>query len=152
MQPAQEPRMRFLPHVTVATIVEDQGRFLMVEEYRDGRLVLNQPAGHLEQDESLIHAARREVLEETGCTVEITATVGIYLFKADNGTSYLRNCFSGRLVSHDPSSPLDEGIVRAPWLTLEEIRSRSSELRSHLVLDCIIDYLNTPHYSLDLFR
>lgn len=144
--------MRFIPHVTVATIIEDKGRFLMVEEHRDGRLVLNQPAGHLEEDESLIQAAKREVLEETGCTVDISAAVGIYLFEADNGTSYLRHCFSGRLLGHDPQHTLDEGIVRAPWMTLEEIQARSAQLRSHLVLDCILDYLAKPHYSLDLFR
>lgn len=144
--------MRFLPHVTVATIVEERGRYLMVEEYRDGRLVLNQPAGHLEEDESLIHAARREVLEETGCSVEITGVVGVYLFKADNGISYQRNCFIGRLVQQHAEMELDEGIVRAPWMSLEDIRARSSDLRSHLVLECIVDYLTKPHYPLDLFR
>lgn len=144
--------MRFLPHVTVATIVEERGRYLMVEEYRDGRLVLNQPAGHLEEDESLIHAAKREVLEETGCSVEITGVVGVYLFKADNGISYQRNCFIGRLVQQHAEMELDEGIVRAPWMSLEDIRARSSDLRSHLVLECIVDYLTKPHYPLDLFR
>lgn len=144
--------MRFLPHVTVATIVEERGRYLMVEEYRDGRLVLNQPAGHLEEDESLIHAARREVLEETGCSVEITGVVGVYLFKADNGISYQRNCFVGRLIQQHAEMELDEGIVRAPWMSLEDIRARSTDLRSHLVLECIVDYLTKPHYSLDLFR
>ncbi|WP_373184844.1 NUDIX hydrolase [Halopseudomonas sp.] len=144
--------MRFIPHVTVATIVEEQGQFLMVEEYRDGRLVLNQPAGHLEEDESLIQAARREVLEETGCTVKITGVVGVYLFKADNGVSYQRSCFVGQLLQQHTDMKLDEGIVRAPWMSLEDIRARSGDLRSHLVLDCIVDYLNKPHYSLDLFR
>lgn len=144
--------MRFIPHSTVATIVENQGRFLMVEEHADGRLVLNQPAGHLEEDESLIQAARREVLEETGCTVEITGVVGVYLFKADNGISYQRSCFVGKLIEHDPGQQLDEGIVRAPWMSLDEIRARNADLRSHLVLECIVDYLTKPHYSLDLFR
>jgi ADP-ribose pyrophosphatase YjhB (NUDIX family) len=144
--------MRFIPHVTVATIVEDQGRFLMVEEYRDGRLVLNQPAGHLEEDESLIDAARRETLEETACSVEITGVVGVYLFKADNGISYQRNCFFGTLLEQHPERTLDEGIVRTRWMSLEDIRARSTDLRSYLVLDCITDYLTKPHYSLDLFR
>lgn len=144
--------MRFIPHVTVATIVEEQGRFLMVEEYRDGRLVLNQPAGHLEEDESLIDAARRETLEETACSVEITGVVGVYLFKADNGISYQRNCFFGTLLEHYPERTLDEGIVRTCWMSLEDIRARSTDLRSYLVLDCIMDYLTKPHYSLDLFR
>ncbi len=144
--------MRFIPHVTVATVIEERGRFLMVEEYRDGRLVLNQPAGHLEEDESLIDAARREALEETGCSVEITGVVGVYLFKADNGISYQRSCFVGRLLQQHPERELDEGIVRAPWMSLEDIRARRADLRSYLVLDCIVDYLTKPHYSLDLFR
>lgn len=144
--------MRFIPHVTVATIIENQGRFLMVEEHRDGRLVLNQPAGHLEEDESLINAARREVLEETGCTVEITGVVGIYLFKAANGVCYQRSCFAGQLLEEHPELELDEGIVRAPWMTLDEVRARSADLRSPLVLDCIVDYITKPHHSLDLFR
>lgn len=144
--------MRFLPHVTVATIIEEQGRFLMVEEYRDSRLVLNQPAGHVEEDESLIQAARREVLEETAYSVELTSVVGLYLFKADNGVSYQRNCFAGKAVQHHPQRPLDDGILRAVWMTLEELQHRRQDLRSHLVLDCIEDYLNKPHYSLDLIR
>lgn len=144
--------MRFLPHVTVATIIEEQGRFLMVEERRDHRLVLNQPAGHVEEDESLIQAAQRETLEETGYSVELTAVVGIYLFKADNGVSYQRSCFVGRAVDHDPTRTLDEGIVRALWLTLDELKARRDDLRSYLVLDCIEDYLAKPHYSLDLIR
>lgn len=144
--------MRFLPHVTVATIVEDQGRFLIVEEYRDGRTVLNQPAGHLEADESLIEAARREVLEETAWAVEITAVVGIYLFTAANGTTYNRMCFAGRPLQHHQNQELDEGILGARWMTLEQLREAKVDLRSHLVLECVEDYLSKPHYSLDLIR
>lgn len=144
--------MRFLPHVTVATIVEDGGRFLMVEEYRDNRIVLNQPAGHLEADESLIEAAGREVLEETAWNVEILGLVGLYLFKADNGTTYQRSCFHGRPVSVEPSRALDEGILRAIWMSLEEIEARRADLRSPLVLNCIRDFLDKPLYPLDLIR
>lgn len=144
--------MRFLPHVTVATIIEQQGRFLMVEEYRDSRLVLNQPAGHVEEDESLIQAAQREVLEETAYSVELTSVVGIYLFKADNGVSYQRSCFAGKIMQHHPERELDDGILRAVWLSVQEVRQRRQDLRSYLVLDCIEDYLNKPHYSLDLIR
>lgn len=144
--------MRFLPHVTVATVVEDQGRFLIVEEFRDGRTVLNQPAGHLEADESLIEAAHREVLEETSWSVEITAVVGIYLFVAANGTTYHRTCFAGRPLQHHQERPLDEGILDARWLTLEQLRAAKASLRSHLVLECVEDYLTKPHYSLDLIR
>ncbi len=144
--------MRFLPHVTVATIVEDAGRFLMVEEYRDNRIVLNQPAGHLEADESLIEAARREVLEETGWNVEITGLVGLYLFKANNGTTYQRTCFHARATSLENGRKLDDGILRAVWMTPEQLERRRADLRSPLVLGCIQDYLNKPLYSLDLIR
>ncbi|RGP57214.1 NUDIX hydrolase [Pseudomonas abyssi] len=144
--------MRFLPHVTVATIVEHQSRFLMVEEKRDGRIVLNQPAGHLEADETLLQAARRETLEETAWHVELGAVIGIYLFQAANGETYQRVCFSAKPISHDADRPLDEGIIRARWMTLDEIADNSAQLRSHLVADCIRDYLNKPHYSLDLIR
>ncbi|MAC99219.1 MULTISPECIES: NUDIX hydrolase [Pseudomonas] len=144
--------MRFLPHVTVATIVEHQSRFLMVEEKRDGRIVLNQPAGHLEADETLLQAARRETLEETAWHVELGAVIGIYLFQAANGETYQRVCFSAKPISHDADRPLDEGIIRARWMTLDEIVDNSAQLRSHLVADCIRDYLNKPHYSLDLIR
>lgn len=144
--------MRFLPHLTVATIVEDRGRFLMVEERQDGRAVLNQPAGHLEADESLIQAAHRETLEETGWTVEITGLIGLYLFTARNGTTYQRTCFAARPLEHDPQRELDDGIIAAHWMTLAQLQDTSIELRSHLVLDCIRDYLEKPHYPLDLIR
>ena len=144
--------MRFLPHVTVATIVEDNGRFLMVEEVSNNRVVFNQPAGHLEADESLIEAAYRETLEETAWTVEITGLTGMYLFRGDNGVTYQRTCFTARPLAFQPDVQLDEGIVRAHWLTLEEITALRDQLRSPMVLECIIDYLNKPRYPLDLIR
>lgn len=144
--------MRFQPHLTVATIVEDDGRFLMVEESREQGLVFNQPAGHLEAGETLIEAAARETLEETGWTVRIESLVGLYLFVAANGETYQRVCFTGRALSHDPHRQLDEGIHRAPWMTLEELRHSQAQHRSHLVLQCVLDYLNKPHYSLELIR
>lgn len=144
--------MRFLPHLTVATIVEDCGRFLVVEEHQNGQRVLNQPAGHLEADESLIEAAQRETLEETGWTIEITGVVGLYLFKARNGTTYQRTCFAGRPVAQDPARALDTGIICTHWMTLAQLHNSPVELRSHLVLDCIRDYLEKPHYPLDLIR
>lgn len=144
--------MRFLPHVTVATIVERQGRFLMVEEISGNSVVFNQPAGHLEADESLMQAALREALEETAWTVELTGVTGIYLFRGANGETYQRTCFSADALEHQPELPLDDGILAAHWLTLEEIRARESRLRSPLVLQCILDYLNRPRYPLDLIR
>jgi len=144
--------MRFTPHLTVACIVEDHGRFLIVEERRDGKIVLNQPAGHLESGETLLQAAVRETQEETGWSAELTAVTGFYLFTAANGVTYQRACFSARPLQHDPAQPLDDGIIRARWMTLEELQHERHKLRSYLVLDCITDYLNKPHYSLDLIR
>ena len=144
--------MPFTPHVTVATIVEDRGRYLMVEEISSNQVVFNQPAGHLEADESLIQAAHRETLEETGWTIDITGLTGLYLFQGENGVTYQRTCFVAAPVKHRPELPLDDGILRAHWLTLDEIRARESQLRSPMVLQCILDYLNKPRYPLDLIR
>lgn len=144
---------RFLPHVTVATIVEDQGRFLLVEEVAEGKEVLNQPAGHLEADESLTEAAIRETLEETGWDVQLTGVIGIYLYTApSNGVTYQRVCFTARPLHHHPDSPLDEGIIGPRWLSREELESRRSQWRSELVARCIDDYLKGEVYPLALIR
>ena len=110
--------MTWQPHITVATIIEDNGRFLMVEELKNGRAVLNQPAGHLDPHETLTEAAIRETLEETGWDVEATGIVGIYLYTApSNGVTYQRVCFIAKALKHHPDYQLDEGILRARWLT-----------------------------------
>ena len=145
--------MRFTPHVTVATIVEDNGRFLMVEELADGQAVFNQPAGHLEADESLIQAALRETLEETGWDVELTSVTGIYLYTApSNGVTYQRVCFAAKALRHDAQRPLDEGIVAARWLSREELERQPERWRSELVLRCIDDYLAGERHALSLIR
>lgn len=144
--------MRFLPHVTVATIVEDQGRFLMVEEIKNNLNVLNQPAGHLERDESLLAAARRETLEETAWEVELTGVVGIYLFTADNGISYQRVCFSAKPIRHHPQKKLDEGIVDALWLTRDELMNRQHQWRDPMIITCIDDYLAGHIYPLSIIH
>lgn len=145
--------MDWTPHITVATIVEDQGRFLFVEEMSAGLRVLNQPAGHLEANESLIQAAVRETLEETGYQVEITGVTGIYLYTApSNGVTYQRVCFAAKALSHDPSSPLDEGIIGPVWLSRDELNARQSQWRSELVAQCVDDYLNGPTFDLALIR
>lgn len=145
--------MRFTPHVTVATIVEDQGRFLLVEEFADGREVLNQPAGHLEADESLTQAALRETLEETGWEVELTAVTGIYLYTApSNGVTYQRVCFAARPLRHRSDVALDEGIIGPRWLTRAELAQQPQRWRSELVLRCIDDYLAGARHSLSLIR
>ena len=145
--------MRFTPHVTVATVVEDQGRFLFVEEMAENRAVFNQPAGHLEADESLIQAALRETLEETGWEVELTAVIGIYLYTApSNGVTYQRVCFAARPMRQIPGRFLDQGIIAAHWLTREEISNRADRLRSNLVMRCLDDFLSGQHFPLELIR
>lgn len=138
-------------HVTVATVVEDAGRFLLVEEEKQGRLVLNQPAGHLEPGESLIEAARRETLEETAWQVEIQGVIGIGLYVAPgNGVTYYRTAFHARPLAHEPERALDADITRAVWLTLDEIRAEQVRLRSPLVLDAIEKYLDGQRYPLSM--
>jgi len=130
------------PEVTVAAVVEHEGRFLIVEERIAGRLVLNQPAGHLEDRETLVEAAVREAREETAWRFEPVAMVGTYLWRnPDSGRSYLRFAFCGSVDDHHPLQPLDTGIVRALWMTHEQLRAQPHRLRSPLVLRCIEDYL-----------
>lgn len=146
--------MRWLAHVTVATVVEDQGRFLLVEEMSaDKKQVFNQPAGHLEANETLLEAAVRETLEETGWDVELSAVTGIYLYTApSNGVTYQRVCFAARPVRHHPERALDDGILGARWMTREELAAQPGRWRSHLVLRCIDDYLEGERFPLALIR
>ena len=146
--------MEWHPHITVATVIEDDGRFLFVEEFKAGRLVLNQPAGHLEANESLREAALRETLEETGWDVELTALLGIYLYTAlSNGVTYQRVCFSARPVRHDAERELDSDISGITWLTRDELATQPERWRSELVLRCVDDYLaGILRGSLELVR
>ncbi|MCF7202644.1 NUDIX hydrolase [Pseudomonas oligotrophica] len=145
--------MTWQPHITVATIVEDRGRFLLVEELKAGRHVLNQPAGHLEANETLRQAAIRETLEETAWQVELTGVVGIYLYTApSNGVTYQRVCFAARPLSHAPERALDDGIVQATWLTRDQLAAQPERWRSELVLRCIDDYLTGPLHPLSVVR
>ncbi|MCI8212780.1 NUDIX hydrolase [Pseudomonas sp. S25] len=145
--------MNWQAHVTVATIVEDQGKFLFVEELKGGKAVLNQPAGHLDPNESLQRAAIRETLEETGWDVELTSVIGIYLYTApSNGVTYQRICFAAKPLRHNPDYQLDDGIIGPQWLTRDELIAQQDRWRSELVLRCVDDYLNGEHFSLDLLR
>ncbi|MBJ9976520.1 NUDIX hydrolase [Pseudomonas sp. S75] len=145
--------MTWHPHITVATVVEDQGRFLFVEEFKAGKSVFNQPAGHLEPEENLAQAALRETLEETAWEVELTGIVGIYLYTApSNGVTYQRVCFAARPLRHHPDRPLDTDITRALWLTREELLAEPDRWRSELVPRCLDDYLGQPLHSLALLR
>jgi len=139
------------PDVTVATIVVADGRLLCVEERANGRLVLNQPAGHLEPDESLLDAALRETLEETGWEVRLTAFVGAYQWRApETGRHYLRFAFAAEPVAHDPTRPLDEGIARALWMAPSELRAATERHRSPLVWRAVADYLAGSRHPLAL--
>lgn len=143
--------MTWSPHTTVAVIVEDQqGRFLLVEEHSHGQVVFNQPAGHIEEGESLLAAAHRETLEETGWQIEPHSFLGMYRYVAPaNGVTYFRFCFIAAPV-RKVSDRLDEGIVAAHWLTLDQIRDLGDRLRSPMVLGCIEDYRNGRRYPLDV--
>lgn len=140
------------PDVTVATVVVDGGRLLVVEESVGDRLVLNQPAGHLEPDESLVDAALRETREETGWDVRLTAFVGAYQWKADDGRHYLRFAFAAEPVAHDAGRPLDQGIVRALWMTPSELEQARSRHRSPLVWQVVADHLAGRRHPLDLLQ
>lgn len=135
----------------MAAISERDGRFLVVEEESDGRPVLNQPAGHLDPNESPIEAVIRETLEETAWHFRPSALVGIYLWThRASGLTYLRLAFCGDCIDHEPARPLDHGILRTLWMTREELVQAGPRLRSPLVLRTLDDYLTGHRYPLSL--
>lgn len=138
------------PSVTVAAVIERGGRFLFVEERIDDRLVLNQPAGHLDPGESLLAACRREVMEETAHPFEPRALVGIYRWHyAKRDVTFLRFCFAGEVSDPLPRA-LDKEIVRLHWLTPAELQGRRAEHRSPLVAKCVADYLAGRRYPIEI--
>lgn len=138
------------PHATVAAIVEQDGRFLMIEEHAGfEHPVFNQPAGHIEENELIIDALRRETLEESGWHVTPKELIGIYIYRAPNGVTYHRYCILAQALHKEPNAKLDKGIIAAHWLTLEEVKS-NPHLRSPLVLTSIEDYLAGKRYPLSL--
>jgi 8-oxo-dGTP pyrophosphatase MutT (NUDIX family) len=143
--------MIWTPHVTVAAVIEQHGRFLLVKERESGRTVLNQPAGHLEDGESLISAVIRETLEETGWHFRPEAIIGLYRWRHPyKGITYLRATFSGCGLSHDAEHPLDEGIEETLWMSLADLRRHPELLRSPLVIKSIEDYLAGTRYPLSV--
>lgn len=145
--------MSFQPDLTVAAVIERNGQFLLIEERVGTRLVFNQPAGHVERNESLIDAAVRETLEETAWTFHPEALVGIYLWEhPEKQRSFLRFTFCGQVSSHDPHRRLDHGIKRAMWMDRHQVLARTPRLRSPMVLKCIDDYLLGRRYPLELIQ
>jgi ADP-ribose pyrophosphatase YjhB (NUDIX family) len=139
------------PNVTVAAVIERDGRFLLVEEETEDGLRFNQPAGHLDEGESLLAACVREALEETAHRVRPTAVVGVYQWpRPARDITYLRFAFACEVLGEDVGRTLDTGIVAAHWLTLEEVRATADRHRSPLILRCIEDYLAGKRYPLDL--
>lgn len=146
-------RNYWAPHVTVAAVVEKSGNFLMVEEMIQGRKVITQPAGHLDDGESLIDAVQREVMEETGLEFRATELVGIYKAKtAGSGDTWLRFTFTGEILSDAEPSPNDGDILSAFWMSEADIRSDESRIRSPQVLAGLDDYNMGQRFSLDLIR
>ena len=142
--------MGWNPEVTVAAVVEQDGRFLMVEERIKGRLVLNQPAGHLEDRETLLEAVIRETREETAWRFHPEALVGVYLWRNPvDERSFLRFAFCGTVDDHQPKLPLDIGIVRAVWMSREQLQAQTPRLRSPLVLRCLDDFVRGSRQPLE---
>jgi len=137
------------PRVTVAAVIERDRRFLLVEETTSGRLMLNQPAGHVEPGESLEAAVAREALEESAWHFRPTALVGIYLWNNPlSGRTFLRAVYTGEALGHEPGMALDDGIVRTLWMNRDEIAAAAPRLRSPMVLGCVDDYLAGRRYPL----
>ena len=143
--------MVWKPNVTVAAVMHRDGKYLLVEEETDEGLRFNQPAGHLECREALVDAVVREALEETAYHFRPTALLGVYSWrKEEKDITYLRFAFVGDIVGWEPERPLDDGIVAARWLTLDEVRATADRHRSPLILRCIEDHAAGKSYPLDL--
>ena len=127
--------------LTVAAVVEHEGSYLLVEEYAMGRRVLSQPGGHIEADESPEQAVVREVLEETGCSVECEDMIGVYLWiHPQTRQQFLRIVYAAKFIGCDESLPLDDGILGRRWMTIDDLRDRRPVLRTPAVLRCVEDY------------
>ena len=143
--------MVWKPHVTVAAIIEREQRFLMVEEFTPHGLQFNQPAGHLEEHESLFNAVKREVFEETAWQFTPEFITSVQLWRRNpQSLTFVRFCFSGKCFNYDATQALDDGIIATHWLTRDEIAQRP--LRSPLVLSSVDDYLSGQRYPLTLLK
>jgi 8-oxo-dGTP pyrophosphatase MutT (NUDIX family) len=147
------PDARWKPNLTVAAIIPDGDRFLLVEEQAGGNTVFNQPAGHVEPNETLLDAIQRETLEETGWPFKVMGVVGIYRMHIhENDTTYVRVCFHGRLLDDRERCELDSDIIDTHWLTHEQIKKFRNRLRSPMVYACLRDYLAGRNYPLSVIK
>jgi len=145
--------MVWKPHVTVAAVIEQDNRFLLVEEETPRGLQFNQPAGHFEQNEDLIAAIKREVNEETAWHFEPEHIISVQLWRRNpDFPTFIRICFSGHCHSQNPDQQLDDGIVATHWLTRDEIAAKQHQLRSPLVLISVDEYLSGHRYPLSLIK
>jgi 8-oxo-dGTP pyrophosphatase MutT (NUDIX family) len=147
---------RWKPNVTVAAVIERDGRFLLVEEQAGDGLRLNTPAGHLDPGESPAEGCARETLEETAHHFTPTALIGIYMARSlpvaegSEDVTYMRFAYCGTLGAFEEGRALDDGIVRTLWMTPDEIRASVARHRSPLLLQCIEDYLAGQRHPLEL--
>ncbi len=143
--------MVWKPHVTVSAVVQEGNRFLLVEEEIRGQIEYNNPAGHLEDGETLVEAVRREVREEAARGFEPRSITGIYLWRnPGSNKTFLRVSFYGTAGEPDPDQALDDGILRTIWRTRDEIASGELRMRSPLVLQSIDDHLQGRNYPLEI--
>jgi 8-oxo-dGTP pyrophosphatase MutT (NUDIX family) len=145
--------MRWKPNVTVAGIIEHAGRFLLIEEQTSTGLKLNQPAGHLEDGESLLEAVAREVLEETACHFTPQSLIGVYQWRdGAHDRTFMRFSFAGSAGERDPARALDTGIERTLWMTRDEVALAADRHRSPWVLRSIDDYLAGDRIALGMIH
>ncbi|MCK4708271.1 MAG: NUDIX hydrolase [Gammaproteobacteria bacterium] len=145
--------MTWKPHSTVAAVIEENNKFLLVEEIVEGKIVLNQPAGHLEPNESFLKAVIRETQEETATIFQPESLVGLYRWiLPEKDRTYIRLCFTGKIIKTLENQALDTDIIRTRWLSYEEITQQKEQLRSPLVLECIDDYRQGKRFPLELLK
>lgn len=156
-EPLQAPKVRWKPNVTVAAIVEHEGRFLLVEEQTSDGVLLNNPAGHLDPGETPEQGVAREALEETTCTFTPDAFLGLFMSRfrrtrTGEDVTYLRLAYVGSVSAPNPQLTLDEGILRTVWMTADEIRACPERHRSPLLLECIEAYLAGQRFPLSMVK
>ena len=145
--------MSWVPHITVASIIKKNNEYLFVEEYINDKKVLNQPAGHLEEHETLEEGCIRETLEETAYDVEVDYLVGIYQERKKNSLDmWLRFCFKCNILEEHLDRSLDKNILRKLWLPKKELTSSNFLYRSDMVLKCIEDYEKGVKYPKEILK